>query len=137
MTVDLTPPTLQAPAPARPVVFAGQAELRDAYTGLYFGQLKESCTYDGAARVEVALARPFKLSGSERLEVHVSYSSLPVVRVGAQGETVLVAGWAAPSRIGCVAAGQPVTLDFTPGGLLGSLLVLHARGQVRAAELLP
>jgi len=133
MPIDMPPPVLQAPAPAPSgrVSFAGSAELRDAYTGLHYGVLTESCTSDGRAMIDVALARPFTLNGTERLEIHVSYPAIAATSVGAQEQTVRIAGWAASSRVGCIAAGQPVTLDTSPGGLLGSLLVLRARGAVR------
>lgn len=116
-------------------MFRGKAELVDPENGGVVAKFTESCHDDGTTAATVRLRPPITLQGTELLELVGTGTSTPMISVGASDPAgTEIHEFHGKSTIGCFPDGSDLTLVKTPGGLLGSLLVVVGKGQVHRAH---
>src|SRR5580700_926215 len=114
-------------------MFKSRAELIDG-SGFVVATFNETCHDHGTtvatARLRAPLA-PFKLQGTETLAIFAKGISQPVISVEASDPAGTdICEFHGTSLIGCVPDGTGVTLVKSPGGNLGTLLIVLASGTV-------
>jgi hypothetical protein len=114
------------------VMFRGKAELVDE-NGAVVATFNETCHDYGTfatVRLRAPLA-PFTLKGTEVLAIYATGISQPVISVAASDpEGTEICEFHGTSAIGCVSNGTGIALVRSPGGDLGSLLIVLARGTI-------
>jgi hypothetical protein len=114
-------------------MFKGRAELLDQ-NGVVVATFNETChdygTTFATVRLRAPLA-PFTLQGTELLALFAKGISQPVISVEASDPAgTEICEFHGRSAIGCVSNGTGVALVKSPGGDLGTLLVVLATGMV-------
>ena len=108
-----------------------KAELVDA-NGTDFASFNETCHNHGAAFATVRLKVPMTLAGTESLAIFAKGNSHPVISVEASDpDGTEIREFHGASAIGCLPDGTGIALVKSPGGDLGSLLIVLATGTVK------
>jgi hypothetical protein len=111
-------------------MFKGKAELTDPETGSFVATFTETCEHD-AARAKIVLEKPVTLSGTERLAVYSTIKDQEVIGVTAKdGETKVVHEFSGESSLGCLPDKTDITLTRSPGGPLGTLLIVLGKSTI-------
>jgi hypothetical protein len=109
-------------------MFVGKAQLIDPETNTRVATFTERCLGD-RAHMKVVLKTPVTLSGTERLAIYSTIKDQEVISVTAEGAAATeVSEFEGRSSLGCLADGSDITLTRSPGGPLGSLLVVLGKG---------
>jgi hypothetical protein len=109
-------------------MFRGKAELRNPETNAEVASLTEVCA-DGSAKIKVHLKHAITLSGTERLAVFSSLNDVELaVATAKHGVATKIHEFDGESSLGCLADHSEVALTKSPGGPLGTLLVVMAKG---------
>jgi hypothetical protein len=113
-----------------------KAELVDA-SGAVVATFNETCHPHGTTVATVRLhapLAPFSLKGTESLALFAKAIAQPVISVEASDPAgTEIREFHGTSAAGCVADGTEVTLIHSPGGDLGTLLIIIASGTVKKA----
>ena len=114
-------------------MFKRRAELTDE-KGAVVATLNETCHDYGTTLATVKLRAPlgpFTLQGTENLAIFAKGISQPVISVEASDPAgTEICEFHGTSAIGCVPDGTGVSLVKSPGGDLGTLLIVLATGIV-------
>ena len=114
-----------------------KAELKDG-NGLVVATFNETCHDYGTTVATVRLRPPLApqtLTGTELLELFAQGNSQPVLSVEASdpaGTEIKINEFHGRSAIGCLAVGTKISLVKSPGGDLGTLLIVLASGTIEA-----
>ncbi len=112
-------------------MFKGKAELRDPEKDTPVATFSETCRADGAAHMKVLLHPPLTISGTERLAIYSTLKDQEVISVTAtKGSPTTLHEFEAKSALGCLADKSEITLTRSPGGPLGTLLIVLGKGTV-------
>jgi hypothetical protein len=112
-------------------MFRGKAELVDPEKNTPVATFTERCQGDGSAYMKVVLKAPMTISGTERLAIYSTIKNQEVISVAAIGETSTeVREFDGTSSLGCLADKSDITLTRSPGGPLGTLLVVLGKGTI-------
>jgi hypothetical protein len=118
-------------------MFKGRAELVDEQENVV-ATFSETCHDHGRTVATVKLRAPlapFKLQGTESLAIFAEGISEPVIGVEASDpEGTEVCEFHGKSAVGGVPQGTAVSLVKSPGGDLGTLLIVLASGTVQSAH---
>lgn len=113
-------------------MFEGKAELRDPETNAEVAILTEICANDGSAKLRVVLRHAITLSGTERLAIFSSLKDREVVSATAKhGTATEIHEFGGESSLGCLADHSEVSLTRSPGGPLGTLLIVVGKGIIQ------
>jgi hypothetical protein len=111
----------------------GRADLIDEQ-GNVVATFNETCHHYGISVATVRLRAPlapFTLQGTELLAIYAKGISRPVISVEASDpEGTEICEFHGTSAIGCVSDGTGIALVKSPGGDLGTLLIVLATGTV-------
>ncbi len=112
-----------------------KAELKDE-NGLVVATFNEACHDYGGTAATVRLRPPLApqtLKGTELLELFAQGNSQPVLSVEASDPAgTEINEFHGRSAIGCLAVGTKISLVKSPGGDLGTLLIVLASGTIEA-----
>jgi hypothetical protein len=112
-----------------------KAELKDG-NGLVVATFNETCHDYGSTVATVRLRAPLApqtLTGTELLELFAQGNSQPVLSVEASDPAgTEIKEFHGRSAIGCLAVGTKISLVRSPGGDLGTLLIVLASGTIEA-----
>jgi hypothetical protein len=112
-------------------MFKGKADLIDPETKSVAAVFHETQCDDGTTSATVRLAKPVLLEGTQRLEVFGTVTDQPMISVGASDpDGTEINEFHGSSAIGPIADNAGVSLVRTPGGKLGTLLVVIGNGTV-------
>jgi hypothetical protein len=112
-------------------MFKGKAELIDPEKNTKVATFTEACRGDGTAEMRVDLATPVTISGTERLAIYSTIKNQEVISVTASGGTSTeIRDFKGTSSLGCLADNSDITLTRSPGGPLGTLLVVLGKGTI-------
>jgi hypothetical protein len=112
-------------------MFKGKAELIDPEKGHVVATFHETCHDDGTAAATVRLCTPIMLEGTELLEIVGTVTPTPMIAVGANDPAgTEIREFHGKSAIGCIPDGADLTLGKSPGGDLGTLLIVIGKGKV-------
>jgi hypothetical protein len=112
-------------------MFKGKADLTDPEKGGVVATFHETCRDDGTAAATVRLLTPITLQGTELLEIVGTVTPTPMISVGASDpDGTEICEFHGTSAIGCIPEGGDLTLVRSPGGPLGTLLVVLGKGTV-------
>ena len=118
-------------------MFKARAELVDEQ-GVVVATFSETCHDHGRTVATVKLRAPlapFTLQGTESLAIFAKGISEPVIGVEASDpQGTEVCEFHGRSAVGCVPRGGDLSLVKSPGGDLGTLLIVLASGTVQSAE---
>jgi hypothetical protein len=113
-------------------MFKGRADLTDPEKGNVVATFNETCHDTGTATATVRLREPVTLQGTERLEIFGTLTDQPMISVGASDPAgTEIREFHGTSAIGCIPNETDVSFVKTPGGKLGTLLVVLGKGQIR------
>jgi hypothetical protein len=113
-------------------MFKGRAELMDPEKNTRTATFTETCNGDGTAEACVRLEAPMTISGTERLAIYSTIKDQEVISVTASGGTATeVREFHGTSSLGCLADNSDITLTRSPGGPLGTLLLVLGKGTIR------
>jgi len=116
-------------------MFKGKADLIDPETKAIAGVFNETEGDDGTTRATVRLTKPIVLEGTQRLEVFGTVTDQPMISVGASDpDGTEIHEFHGASTIGPIANHAGVSLVRTPGGDLGTLLVVIGNGTVHRSH---
>jgi hypothetical protein len=116
-------------------MFKGKAELIDPEKGGVVAMFHETCHDDGTAAATVRLRTPIMLQGTELLEIVGTVTPTPMISVGASDpDGTEICEFHGKSAIGCIPDGADLTLVRSPGGPLGTLLVVIGKGTLRPSK---
>jgi hypothetical protein len=116
-------------------MFKGKAELTNPEDGNVVATFHETCHHDGATAATVRLRTPITLQGTDLLAVVGMETSTPILTVGASDpDGTEIREFHGESAVGCITDGADLTLVRTPGGPLGTLLIVMAKGTVHRAH---
>ena len=116
-------------------MFKGKAELTNPENGDPVATLHETCHDDGTAVAKVRLHTPIFLDGSEFLAIVGTATSTPMITVAASDpDGTEIREFHGKSAIGCIPDGADLTLIKSPGGDLGTLLIVLGKGQVHQSN---
>ena len=116
-------------------MFKGKAELTDPEKGDVVATFTETCYDDGTSVATVRLRTPITLQGTELLEIVGTVGPTPMISVGASDPAgTEIREFHGKSAIGCIPDGADLTLVKSPGGLLGTLLVVLGKGTVHPSN---
>jgi hypothetical protein len=116
-------------------MFKGKAELIDPEKGGVVATFNETCHDDGSAVATVRLRKPITLQGTEQLEIVGTVTPTPMITVGASDPAgTEIHEFHGKSAIGCILDGTDLTLVKSPGGSLGTLLVVLGKGKVHRSH---
>lgn len=108
-----------------------KADLVDS-SGATFATFNETCHSYGATNVTVRLQAPMHLQGTESLALYAASVAEPVISVAASDpDGTELSELHGKSTVGCVPNGTDVALVKSPGGQLGTLLIVLAKGTVK------
>jgi hypothetical protein len=112
-------------------MFEGKADLIDPETKKVAAVFTEVQCDDGTTMAAVRLEKPVVLQGTQRLEVFGTVTDQPMISVGANEPAgTEIREFHGSSTIGPIADNAGVSLVRTPGGDLGTLLVVIGNGTV-------
>ncbi len=112
-------------------MFRGKAELVDPEENTPVATLTERCQGDGTAHMRVVLKAPMTISGTERLAIYSTIKNQELISVMAGGgASTEIHGFHGTSSLGCLADKSDITLTRSPGGPLGTLLVVLGKGTI-------
>jgi hypothetical protein len=107
-----------------------RAELSDP-KGVVVATFSETCHEHGITVATVRLHAPLALQGTENLALFAKGINQPVISVDASDPAgTEINEFHGTSAVGCVPDGTGVALVKSPGGDLGSLLIVLATGTV-------
>jgi hypothetical protein len=113
-------------------MFKGKAELDNPETNTPVATFTEACHDDGTATMKVVLKSPITISGTERLAIYSAIKNEEVIFVIAKdGASTEIHDFEGTSSLGCLADKSDITLTRSPGGPLGTLLVVLGKGMIR------
>ena len=116
-------------------MFKGNAELTDPEKGDVVATFNETCHDGGTAAATVRLRTPIMLQGTELLEIVGTVTPTPMITVGASDRAgTEICEFHGKSEIGCIPDGADLTLVRTPGGPLGTLLIVIGKGKVHRSN---
>jgi hypothetical protein len=116
-------------------MFKGKAELTDPEIGGVVATFNETCYDDGTAAATVRLKTPITLQGTELLEIVGTVTPTPIISVGASDpDGTEICEFHGKSAIGCIPDGGDLTLVRSPGGPLGTLLIVIGKGTVHPSN---
>jgi hypothetical protein len=111
-------------------MFKGKAELNDPEKNSSVATFTETCEHD-AALMKVVLEKPITLNGTERLAIYSTIKNQEVIAVAAKdGAATKVHEFSGESSLGCLPDKMDITLTKSPGGPLGTLLVVLGKGTI-------
>jgi hypothetical protein len=111
-------------------MFRGKAELLDPESQAVVATFTE----DGE-RMKVVLKEPVTLSGATRLAIYGTTADAEVIAIAAvDGQETEIREFHGLSALGVLSDQSEVSLTRSPGGELGSLLVVLGRGTVHRAH---
>jgi hypothetical protein len=110
-------------------MFKGEAELRNPETNHKVGIFTETCEDDGTCHARVVLEPPITLTGTEILAVFGGPGGIIDVAAKDGGPTE-IREFHGKSGVGCLAEHAEVSLARSPGGDLGTLLIILGRGTI-------
>jgi hypothetical protein len=112
-------------------MFKGKAEPVDPENNNPVATFTETCQDDGTAKMKVVLKTPMVISGTQRLAIYSTIKNQEVISVVPTGETATqVKEFEGTSSLGCLADKSDITLTRSPGGPLGTLLVVLGKGTI-------
>ncbi len=112
-------------------MFKGKAELLDPEKNTPVATFTEACQDDGTAKMKVVLATPITISGTNRLAIYSTIKDQEVISITAAGaNSTDVHEFEGTSSLGCLADNSDITLTRSPGGPLGTLLVVLGKGTI-------
>jgi len=112
-------------------MFKGRAELIDPENNMPVATFTEACQGDGKANMKVVLKAPMTVSGTERLAIYSTVKNQEVISVTASGgASTVIHEFEGTSSLGCLADKSDITLTRSPGGPLGTLLVVLGKGTI-------
>ena len=116
-------------------MFKGRAELIDQ-NGVVVATFNETCHDYGTTVATVKLRpplAPFTLEGTESLALFARGIFQPVISVAASDPAgTEIREFHGTSAVGCIPDGTAISLIKSPGGDLGTLLIVVATGTVKA-----
>jgi hypothetical protein len=116
-------------------MFRGRAELVDPEKNTKVATFTETCRGDGTAEMRVDLETPLTISGTERLAIYSTVKNEEVIAVTASGGAATeVREFKGTSSLGCLADKSDITLTRSPGGPLGTLLVVLGKGTIHGYQ---
>ena len=108
-----------------------RAELVDS-NGVGVATYNETCHEGGKTTATVRLHAAVHLTGTEELGIYAKGVAEPVITVEASDPAgTEIREFHGTSAVGCVAEGLEITLVQSPGGQLGTLLIILASGTIR------
>jgi hypothetical protein len=111
-------------------MFKGQAELRDPESG----NLVATFTENGG-RMKVVLKQPVTLSGTTRLAIYGTTEDAEIISVAAaEGQDTVIQEFEGESAVGPLPDKSDISLIRTPGGQLGTLLIVLGRGEIHEGK---
>jgi hypothetical protein len=132
--IDFQRDSLHARGPKpkrRKAMFRGKAELHDPENDAPVATFTEICDEAGTTRATVDLRNPITLSGTERLAIYSTVENEEViVALARDGEPTEIHRFGGVSSLGCLSSGTGVSLTKSPGGELGTLLVVLGTGTI-------
>jgi hypothetical protein len=109
----------------------GKAELHNPETNELVATFTERCRVTGAAGAKVVLKHPITLSGTERLAIFSNIKDQEIIAVTAKnGEATEIHEFSGESSLGCLPVNTQISLTQSPGGPLGTLLIVLAKGTI-------
>jgi hypothetical protein len=103
--------------------------------GAVIAKFNETCREFGGAVATVRLSSVFTLSGTESLALYAQGIDAAVVGVAASDPAgTEIREFHGTSAVGCVPDGTKVSLVKSPGGDLGTLLIVLGTGTVKRHE---
>jgi hypothetical protein len=112
-------------------MFRGKAELDDPENNARVATFTEMCEHDGAAKAKVVLRSPITISGTDRLAIYSTIKDEEVIVVTAKdGASTEIHEFGGESSLGCLPDATGVSLTKSPGGDLGTLLVVLGKGTI-------
>jgi hypothetical protein len=119
----------------RSAMFKGRAELVDPESGGVVATFTETCNGHDHAAATVRLRTPMTLEGTERLEIFGTQTDQPMISVGASDPAgTEIREFHGTSAIGCIPDDTDVSLVKTPGGPLGTLLIVLGKGKIHRSH---
>jgi hypothetical protein len=116
-------------------MFEGKAELTNPENDDLVATFHETCHHDGTAVAKVRLRTPILLQGKELLAIVGTATPTPMITVAASGAAGSeIREFQGKSAIGCIPDGGDLTLVKSPGGDLGTLLIVLGKGQVHQSN---
>ena len=110
----------------------GKARLRDPQTNAEVAVLTEVCASDGSAKLKVVLRHAITLSGTERLALFSSIKDQELASATARkGTATEIHEFGGESSPGCLIDHSEVSLTRSPGGPLGTLLIVMGKGIIQ------
>jgi hypothetical protein len=107
-------------------MFKGKAELTDPETG----KIVATFTEDGD-KMKVVLKHSETLSGTTRVAVYSTLKNEELIAVAAKdGQDTVIHEFHGISSLGALTNGAEISLTRSPGGPIGSLLIVLGRGTV-------
>lgn len=110
-----------------------KAELLDS-SGAIVAVFNETCHNHGSTNATIRLRpplAPFRLQGTESLALYAKGIGEPVISVAASDPAgTEISEFHGKSAVGCLPDGTGVALVKSPGGDLGTLLIVLAQGTV-------
>jgi hypothetical protein len=101
--------------------------------GTAVAKFNETCHEHGSTFATVRLHSPFTLSGTASLALYAQAIAEPVISVTASDPAgTEIREFHGKSSVGCVPDGTKVALVQSPGGDLGSLLIVLGTGTVHS-----
>ncbi|HEY6441353.1 MAG TPA: hypothetical protein VIY55_15120 [Acetobacteraceae bacterium] len=111
-------------------MFKGKADLDDPETNAFVATFAETCEH-GGAHAKVVLKAAMTLTGTERLAIYSTIKNEEVIAVTAKdGGTMEVREFSGTSSLGCLPDKTDITLTRSPGGPLGTLLIVLGKGTI-------
>jgi hypothetical protein len=112
-------------------MFRGRAALIDPEKNVRVATFSEICRGDGTAEMHVDLEVPATISGTERLAIYSTVKNQEVISIMANvGTSTEVRNFSGASSLGCLDDGSDIALTRSPGGPLGTLLVVLGKGTI-------
>ena len=112
-------------------MFKGKAELVDAEKNTPVATFTETCESDGTAKMKVVLKEPITISGTGWLGIFSTIKDQAVIAVTANGgASTVVHEFEGTSSLGCLGDKSEIALTRSPGGPLGTLLIVVGKGTI-------
>ena len=107
-------------------MFRGKAELKDPESGDVVATFTEV-----GEKMSVVLKKPVTLTGTTRLAIYGTAEDAEIISAGADdGQDTVIREFHGDSATGPLADKSEISLIRTPGGQLGTLLIVLGRGEV-------
>lgn len=112
-------------------MFKGRAVFKDPESGATVGTFTETCEHNGTTKVKVVIREAITLEGTQTLEVFGTVKDQAVISVTAKnGAATKIQEFGGTSTLGCLPDKMDVALVRSPGGELGTLLVVLGKGTI-------